>query len=263
MSSFAYLTHEGTTYLVLHDQDLPAHAPFSAVTDLIQIMWQTHGKDALRMVREPIFHLGELNEMEQGMITVAAKRSRRLTGTTEALMAGLKQNKLVDLTGQNKLLPLSFESPKQKHNPESAMKIAEKIAQLANTTDRDLKMAERNRAIGAVLLDQNGEVLGVGANNAGSDRTRHAEVNLVQNYFDRTKKPIPKGATIVTTLKSCKMCAGMIWHAAEDPLAIQVVYKENDPGPHASITVFTPNSFERKRACTSPEHLAAEIEKKL
>jgi tRNA(Arg) A34 adenosine deaminase TadA len=258
MKQLAYLTHEGKTYLVQRERD--AFEPSSAVTDLIQILWQQFGSDALKMVREPIFHTGELTEMDHGMIAVSAKRTRRLTGTIEGMIAGLGKN-LFDLSGKMEVLSLGFESPKQELDIPSALHIAEKVAALCNNTDRDLKMAERNRAIGAVLLNNKGEVLAVGANNAGKDRTRHAEVNLVQSYFQKTKKPIPVGATLVTTMKPCKMCGGMLWTAAEDPLSLKIVYKEFDPGPNGSISVLTANSFERKRACAHiPDAIGKVIE---
>ena len=168
--SLAYLEHEKRIYLVRRER-VP-HEPFSAVTNLIQILWQSFGSDALRIVREPIFHTGELTEMEHGMIKVAAKRTRRLTGTGDAVLASLANKPVEDLTDQLKVVSLGFESPKQSLDIPSAMYLAEKIAQLCSVSDHDLKLAQRDRMIGAVLLDQNGEVISVGANNAGRDRTR-------------------------------------------------------------------------------------------
>ncbi len=258
MKQLAYLIHEGKTYLVQRERS--TFEPSSAVTDLIQTLWQQFGSDALKIVREPIFHTGELTEMDHGMISVSAKRTRRLTGTIESIMAGLGKN-VLEISDKMEVLSLNFESPKQKLDIPSAMHIAEKVAALCNNTDRDLKMAERNRAIGAVLLDPNGEVLAVGANNAGKDRTRHAEVNLLQSYFQKNKKPVPVGSTLVTTMKPCKMCGGMLWTAAEDPLSLKIVYKEFDPGPNGSISVLSASSFERKRACAhNPDAIAKVIE---
>ena len=253
--SIAYLEHEKRIYLVRRERAV--HEPFSAVTDLIQTLWQNFGSDALRIVREPIFHTGELTEMDHGMIKVAAKRTRRLTGSDDAALAGL--GTVQDLTGQLKLNSVKFESPRQSHDIASAMHLAEKIAQLCSVADSDLKLAQRDRTIGAVLLDKNGEVLSAGANNAGRDRTRHAEVNLVQSFFEKHKCAIPKGATLVTTLKPCKMCGGMIWTAAEEPLSLSIIYKEFDPGPNGAVTVLTANSFERVRACGKDSPAAAKV----
>jgi len=118
-------------------------------------------------------------------------------------------------------------------------------------------------SIAALLVSAEARILAWAVNSSARNKTLHAEVNLVQSYCRRTGAPLPAGARIYTTLKSCKMCAGMIWSAARDPLSLRVFFGKDDPGPKARATVLSANSFERIRvaqAAGRPELAQARVE---
>jgi tRNA(Arg) A34 adenosine deaminase TadA len=47
-------------------------------------------------------------------------------------------------------------------------------------------------------------------------------------------------------MKPCKMCAGMIWHCAEDIRTSKVYYLEHDPGPNARLTLLEREGLEEQ-----------------
>jgi tRNA(adenine34) deaminase len=64
--------------------------------------------------------------------------------------------------------------------------------------------------IGAVVLDEDGEVVGRGRNEreAGADPTAHAEVVALRQAARRRGEWRLEGCTLVVTLEPCTMCAG-------------------------------------------------------
>jgi tRNA(Arg) A34 adenosine deaminase TadA len=113
------------------------------------------------------------------------------------------------------------------------MALARRLAARIETRERRYAS---DRRIAAVLSDRDGSVLAWAVNSSARDKTAHAEVLLVQGYCRATGSVLPEGVRIHVTLKSCKMCAGMILNAAADPRSIRVYYDEFDPGPHARLT---------------------------
>jgi tRNA(Arg) A34 adenosine deaminase TadA len=78
--------------------------------------------------------------------------------------------------------------------------------------------------------------------------TSHAEVNLLELWA----RPLPAGSRVVSTLKPCRMCAGLVWDQAEDRRHVLVVYGEDDPGRGARATVLDADSAERRRFASGP-----------
>jgi tRNA(Arg) A34 adenosine deaminase TadA len=116
-----------------------------------------------------------------------------------------------------------------------------------------------DRRVAALLVSADGELLAAAVNTNARNRTLHAEVNLVAAHARRARAPIPPGARIYTTLKPCRMCAGLIWCAAADVASLRVFYAQDDPGPGARETVLDPRTLERRRASRS----AAELDLRL
>ena len=111
----------------------------------------------------------------------------------------------------------------------TALRMAQAIPQSGHLHQRD-------RPVAALLVGPDGAILGGSINTNSKDRTRHAEVNLIQGWYARTGLEIPSGARIFVTLKPCRMCSAMILECAGDRNAIQVLYAEDDPGPQARNT---------------------------
>jgi tRNA(adenine34) deaminase len=66
--------------------------------------------------------------------------------------------------------------------------------------------------IGAVVVDENGQVVGTGRNvrEAAADPTGHAEVVALREAARRRGEWRLSGCTLVVTLEPCTMCAGAV-----------------------------------------------------
>ena len=66
--------------------------------------------------------------------------------------------------------------------------------------------------VGAIVLNQDGVVVGKGSNEreANNDPTAHAEVVAIRNAASRLQNSRLDGCTLVVTLEPCAMCAGAI-----------------------------------------------------
>lgn len=251
------------TKIVYFSRYKPApHEPRSAITELVQGVWRLLGTHAVSVIRSRIYSTRQPTEMDYGMVKVCAKRISPIEDFLEdhkdQLSEILKYERVE--VSDSTIEPKTPTSQSTRLSLEEALCLANELISKPSAL---LSKAESARPIAAVLLSKDGDLLASSANRAGFDRTRHAEVNLLQDYFERTKKPVPDGATLVTTRKPCKMCAGMLWHATENPLSLQVLYEEFDPGPLAAKTILNAFSFERNRACKSESEIKIELEKKI
>jgi len=81
-----------------------------------------------------------------------------------------------------------------------AMKLAEEAAKDGETP------------VGAVIIDQNGQVLGTGRNRREKENsaTAHAEIEAIEEVGKQLKDWRLSGFTIYVTLEPCPMCAGAI-----------------------------------------------------
>lgn len=86
----------------------------------------------------------------------------------------------------------------------------------------------------AALVDPTGRVVMAARNAAASNRTLHAETNLVQAWVASTGRGLPAGWRLLASLQPCRMCAALVVAAAEGP--IRVEYVAPDPGPLATRT---------------------------
>jgi len=81
--------------------------------------------------------------------------------------------------------------------------------------------------VGAVVLDQDGQVLGQGRNQclAATDPTAHAEIVAIRQAAAASRSWRLDGCTLVVTLEPCTMCAG----AVRNSRIRRVVYGAADP----------------------------------
>ncbi len=227
----------------------------SAVTRLIQGIYDREPGSARGILRHRILATAaQPSEMCWGMVKLAAKRMK--CGVSESALAPGRE--LIEL-GPVALAPGICGEAIARIAGESPMALARRLA--ASIRLKGSRWAS-DRPIAAVLESAEGAILGWAVNSSASNKTLHAEVNLIQSYCRKHGK-LPRGSRIHVTLKSCKMCAGMIWSAAEDPLSIRVFFDQDDPGPKARRTVLNPGSFERVRAAKADgraEALHASVE---
>jgi len=66
--------------------------------------------------------------------------------------------------------------------------------------------------VGALVINRDGVVIGVGSNEreASNDPTAHAEIVAIRNASARLQNSRLDGCTLVVTLEPCAMCAGAI-----------------------------------------------------
>jgi tRNA(Arg) A34 adenosine deaminase TadA len=205
------------------------------VTSLIQGVYDHAPGHARRILRNRIFTNASLDEADRGMIKVAAKRA-----TGSLLPVDLSLEHRFEL---RELFPSAPPAPLlENHLPprvrdllgaarpmSAAFALAEEIPKREERYDCDRKVA-------AVLLDADGSFIAAAKNANARNRTRHAEMNLLQGLRAQNKTGLPRGARIYVTLKCCKMCAGMITREAEDIRTNLVFYGADDPGNMARST---------------------------
>jgi tRNA(Arg) A34 adenosine deaminase TadA len=90
--------------------------------------------------------------------------------------------------------------------------------------------------VGAVLISQDGELLGEGWNRniTEHDPTAHAEITAMRRGGLRLGNHRLLGCTLYVTLEPCAMCAMALVHARVE----RVVYAANDPKTGACGSVF-------------------------
>ncbi|MEO7164041.1 MAG: Bd3614 family nucleic acid deaminase [Bdellovibrionia bacterium] len=238
----------------------------SAIVQLIQGIYDTHPDQAHTILRNRIYTNAALTEMCHGMIRVAAKRvtgelhptNHGISPSTEYLGKETLEIPERRLSAQQEF-PQQFDgfqtfieklssspaSPTQDSH-EQFMRAAIKLRDLIPRHEGPRYLSQR--PIAALLVSETHQVLAWGTNSNSKNKTLHAEINLVQSFQSKMGGKLPRGSRIYTTLKPCKMCAGMIWTAAEDIRSITVYFLEDDPGPFAKLTVLNPGTHERLRA---------------
>lgn len=205
------------------------------VISLIQGVYDHRPEHARRILRARIFSTTALNEASHGMLKVAAKRA---TGPVETVnhemetpfeFRELKPDPPPPLVCETDLPPLCRQHLAEGRPMAAAFALDDEIPKREERYESDRKVA-------AILLDSDGRFIAAAKNANARNRTRHAEINLLQSLLaERALRP-PRGAKLYVTLKCCKMCAGMLANTAEDIRTNHIFYGANDPGPCARAT---------------------------
>ena len=228
-----YARHTATTW-----------QPSSAVVRLLQGIWGREPPEtACRTVRARIYTTAADSSLDRATVRVAGKR----------LTAGVVPQPVPDLPLPAEPLDVGPWAPDLQPCPGGPARAAPPrvpvdedrawlglARELAQTVPRGVSRFAADRAVAALLVGPAGELLGQATNRGGTNRTLHAEVNLVQEYYLRTGSRLPVGCRVYTTLKPCKMCAALLAAAATDPGSLTVVYAQHDPGPAARATLLDP-----------------------
>ena len=141
-----------------------------------------------------------------------------------------------------------------------AVRLARAVEHEAESLPPD---ARRDNPIAALLVDPAAGLLAWAANTGSLNVTSHAEVNLVERWLARGRRPLPRGSRLYSTLKPCKMCAGLVWDTAEEPRGLLVFYAEDDPLRYARETVLDAGSMARRRVARDAEDLARVLQRHL
>ena len=277
---FAYIIHQELLYLAQMPQSKERHSPFTALTSLIQGIYQTHPQEAHTIIRNRIYtNQNQATALSYGMVKVAAKRITygapsptqpqtqpppftrvihsewKSPFQLEAHFEGLLHREFSFLNPQAQVVDEHLSDQKWMEFTNALLTPSLSASSLRIPSWGSAPQTPaytQDRSIAALLVGPHPEhgrevILGVGFNTQSLNRTLHAEVNLVQNYHQRTGTGLPAYSKIFTTLKPCRMCAGMIWESAQDLQTLKVFYSKDDPGVHACQTVLDFDSDDRRR----------------
>lgn len=197
LASEAWILSENRLYLSRFP--VGAEAPSSAVLKLIQGLWEREGRGALRLLRHPIQTTHLVRDFERDFVKVAAKSVRQVA---ESAPTGYE---IVEIGGDGLF-----------------------AADFVRIADRD--------PVRAILRDEHGTELLRSESGAGKNRTLHAEVLLVQEWFRQSGKRLPSGATIDVSHKPCRMCAGLICHWSDPEKPVRVFYQHMVNGCRSRVT---------------------------
>lgn len=249
--SVAWLVSGGRAFVARHD-DAAGWAPTSAIVRLVQGIYEREPDRARWIVRGRIFASARPTRMCAGTVKVAA---RRITAPFAGAAPGGRGEGAIEIADVSDAYDLrrAVDVAPPGARVRSDEDAVDLLATLARQVPREGPRFRAARPFAAVLVASSGEVLRAAINGAATNRTLHAEVNLVQGFWAATGERLPRGATIYTSRKPCKMCAGFIAEAAADPDALAVRYVEDDPGCAARATCLDGRAAPTScRAASSP-----------
>ncbi len=237
----AWLTHkvgtEETTYFSRYPKDLVG--PSSAVVKLIQFLFDQFSEQSFFILRNRIYSTASLTPMCEGMVQLAAKRA---AGSVQAKNHSLNvRHHWIEIgdPGEHFLKSQHMESIVWKA-PQYIFDALEGhyfLDALLSKVRQSETLPDSNRPIAALVCDRNGKLLSWAVNNNSKNKTLHAEILALQQYFEINRTKLPAGTKIYVSLKPCRMCAAMIAQMCEDADLLEVIYFKDDPGPLAQHTV--------------------------
>ena len=255
MTELAALESGGQIFFAEHERR--DHEPHTAITELIQGIWAHDPGFARKHLRARIHATSkQLNALERGMVKVAAKR---ITAglTSEAI------RKILDPTSNKEWIRLKAKDAPpllDAAEPRGADPISIALDFESKTLHASEKLHEKDRRVAAVLVSPERKLLAAAINTNAKDRTRHAEVNLIQGWWARENRAIPQDCELYVTVQCCRMCAGMIWDSCENPWSLRVHYLRPDPGPMAQGTILQAGTPERRLVATCALELELQLE---
>ena len=215
LPAVAWLEWNGILYWASYQRAF--FEPRSAVSHLIEGIWERFPGSAHFMLRSRIFTTSEPTELCRGMVIVCAKRMSRVAKIPDEVAERMARGTAaLDLSACVRDASAHLTS------------IAAGVPPVK---------AERDRSIESWLISAEGRLLGWAVNTSGRNRTQHAEMNLLRAWWMREGRPLPLGSRVVTTLEPCPMCAGALWECAASRDDFEVHYQHPDHGSVVSRSV--------------------------
>jgi Cytidine and deoxycytidylate deaminase zinc-binding region len=200
--NWAWLEHNGQIYWASGPDGL---APETAVSRLVQGIYERYPQQARAMVRNRIYLSGEKTPFCDGVVRVAAKRCTE----NQSLANVFPDNECPGLKGRRapscpvssgsesgmeelpSLLPerlVDFSAPTLSLSDAFAL-----CSQLEDEIPRhDSERYKADRPVAALVLDANGRLIGQGANSGSRNRTRHAEQEAIRDAWAKTGQRLPR-----------------------------------------------------------------------
>lgn len=249
--NIALLVDQGTIYWSSYTPQI--QEPHSAVTQLIQGIYQNFPQKALRLLRNPIETNFTPTLLCRGMVRIAAKRIR-----WNPLVHGLLDRGSKDLVRVQFQVSLVDQAPALAFMDEPSLL---KWLKGAPLTSNDHPRYQSHRAVRAALKTKEIESYIVSENQNALNKTFHAEILLLQSYYAKHQKGFDSATTLFTSLQCCKMCAAMFWHMHSNPWNnLKSYYLNPEMGPSARDTLFTPNGNLRRQLGQSKLQLETPLE---
>lgn len=238
---WAFLIHQETVYFAGHLPGMDAR-PTSAALKLLQGIFDRHRDYSFFLLRSRIYLSHPPGPMEKGFIDLVAKRC---SVVNEALGKGVASGGLTDVTW-NEVVPLAQEYYESQLPTSSGQLSATALAgeedviralgELEAQVPRGDVLHDYSRPIGAILVRGDGHVVGHALHSGAINKTRHAEIDLIQGLFRSGFVPDKSERyTLYVSLKPCRMCAGT-WAEVFADYDLQVCYLRDDPGTKARGT---------------------------
>lgn len=259
---FAFVEHEGKVYWVSVERSL-GRAPYSAVTYLVQTLFDERKDLSFFILRNRIYTSAELSEMDRGMIRIIAKRVSSIIQPPSVTAEARDFVQALDWVDMRKHPEPFVLGPYQFLNTANQLDLStvalkwqqEVVAQapswdfesadclrevqrflksLADLNSRGEVLHDFDRPISAVLISKSGELIGFGVNSNSINKSLHAEVVMLQRFYREGGSLLPEGSKIFVSHRPCRMCAGMIHQMLPSyttPVVPIATYFEEVPGP--------------------------------
>jgi hypothetical protein len=122
------------------------------------------------------------------------------------------------------------------------------------------RLFEKNRKVLSFMVDDENKILSLALNQNHQNKILHAESMMAISYFLKYSQKIPPFIRVFTSLRSCAMCAGILWDLFENPLSVKIFYLEDDLGKAAKDTIFVKGSNERRLFFKNKENIQKQLE---
>lgn len=254
---WAFLIHEGTVYFAGAEAGaVSGPRPTSAALKLLQGLFDRYRDHSFFLLRSRIYLSDPPGPMERGFIDLVAKRFTVLgegaavpgsegpsvppaaaVAGTDGPPAPLRWEEVVPLQAEyyDSALPTS-EGHLERRELRDAAEAAAALAELEAQVPRGEVLHDHHRPIAAILTDAAGRVLGHALHSGAINKTRHAEIDLIQNLYRGGFRPHARESyRLYVSLKPCRMCAGT-WAEVFGDYDLRVFYLRDDPGAKARAT---------------------------
>jgi tRNA(Arg) A34 adenosine deaminase TadA len=254
-SCLAWVTHKETTYFVQKPKEQTW--PTSSAQKLIQEVFEKFYDHSFFILRNPLFTTEAQDPATQSMVKVVAKRARYSQSlevffslATQKVELGCKEVFFSESPDQQSAeLDLSqFAFADLNLNSLNDHQIVALLKKVIESLPRGKVLHDYHRPIAALLLNEKNQIVSLFKNTNARSKTLHAEVNLIQNWYNKIAAPIPEHYKIFVTLKPCRMCADLIAKCSHPK--VPIYFLENDPGPLAQgsqieerLIQFIPTAF--------------------
>ncbi len=227
-NNIAWVDHGSTRYIVRGPNS--EFALESSVLRLINGVYETCKLDSFRVLRNRIFTKFEPGAVDRSTVKLVAKRIQRASFDMELKLIA-DQIDLSHIAIEQRGAERAVELLGNLFPEHQAIELCRSI--LLQMTLKAIRY-ESPRQVSAVLIGPDGRLLGAAVNSNELNRFRHAEVNLVSNFFVKSGTLIPAGSLVVTSLSPCRMCGQILASMSAEGVFLRVIALQRDTGRYGS-----------------------------